>query len=89
MLGLWYYFIIHYLIYRENNPIAMATRIATRFVSRRFSSSGKVLSEEEKAAENIYIKVIEEAPYFIFERRGCYQGAEGIMYMFMLFLSLV
>ena len=28
-----------------------------RYVSRRFSSSGKVLSEEEKAAENVYIKV--------------------------------
>ncbi|KAJ6847761.1 hypothetical protein M6B38_275930 [Iris pallida] len=26
-------------------------------VSRRFSSSGKVLAEEEKAAENVYIKV--------------------------------
>lgn len=35
----------------------MATRIAARYVSRRLSSSGKMLSEEEKAAENIYIKV--------------------------------
>ncbi|KAJ9541242.1 hypothetical protein OSB04_027748 [Centaurea solstitialis] len=34
----------------------MATRQAVRYVSRRFSSSGKILSEEEKAAENIYIK---------------------------------
>ncbi|CAH8361277.1 unnamed protein product [Eruca vesicaria subsp. sativa] len=33
----------------------MATRSAMRFVSRRFSS-GKVLSEEEKAAENVFIK---------------------------------
>lgn len=39
----------------------MATRMAARFVSRtrRFysSGSGKILSEEEKAAENVYIKV--------------------------------
>ncbi|TQD76046.1 hypothetical protein C1H46_038415 [Malus baccata] len=34
----------------------MASRMAARFVPRRFSSSGKVLSEEEKAAENVYIK---------------------------------
>jgi hypothetical protein len=39
----------------------MATRIgsaARRLAFRRFSSGGKVLSEEEKAAENVYIKVI-------------------------------
>lgn len=36
----------------------MASRMAARFVSRRFSSSGKILSEEEKAAENVYIKAI-------------------------------
>jgi hypothetical protein len=35
----------------------MASRLAARFVSRRMSSSGKILSEEEKAAENVYIKV--------------------------------
>lgn len=35
----------------------MAIRIAARYISRRLSSSGKVLSEEEKAAENVYIKV--------------------------------
>ncbi|CAA2960820.1 Hypothetical predicted protein [Olea europaea subsp. europaea] len=34
----------------------MATRTAMRYVSRRLSSSGRVLSEEEKAAENVYIK---------------------------------
>ncbi|XP_004293064.1 PREDICTED: uncharacterized protein At2g27730, mitochondrial-like [Fragaria vesca subsp. vesca] len=27
-----------------------------RFFSRRMSSSGKILSEEERAAENVYIK---------------------------------
>ncbi|KAG5578026.1 hypothetical protein H5410_058160, partial [Solanum commersonii] len=36
--------------------IEMAARNAFRYVSRRLSSSGKVLSEEEKAAENVYIK---------------------------------
>lgn len=41
---------------------AMATRGAARYVFRRFSSGGKVLSEEEKAAENVYIKVIAKIP---------------------------
>lgn len=36
----------------------MATRVAARYISRRLSSSGKILSEEEKAAENVYIKVV-------------------------------
>lgn len=36
----------------------MSSRVLARFVSRRFSSNGKILSEEEKAAENVYIKVI-------------------------------
>ena len=38
----------------------MATRVAARFAPRRLFSngSGRVLSEEEKAAENVYIKVI-------------------------------
>lgn len=36
----------------------MAARVAARYVTRRLSSGGKVLSEEEKAAENVYIKVI-------------------------------
>jgi hypothetical protein len=36
----------------------MAARVAARLVQRRFrSSGGKVLGEEEKAAENVYIKV--------------------------------
>ncbi|XP_058196529.1 uncharacterized protein At2g27730, mitochondrial-like [Rhododendron vialii] len=38
----------------------MAMRIAARYVPRRLSSSGKILSEEEKAAENVYIKKIEQ-----------------------------
>lgn len=35
-----------------------AMRAASRFISRRFSSGGRILSEEEKAAENVYIKVL-------------------------------
>ena len=37
--------------------MTMATKVAVRYVARRFSSGGKILGEEEKAAENIYIKV--------------------------------
>ncbi|KAL8217132.1 hypothetical protein R6Q57_023969 [Mikania cordata] len=37
----------------------MATRQFARYVSRRFSTGGKVLGEEEKAAENVYIKKTE------------------------------
>lgn len=45
-------------ISRGYRVVAMATRIAVRYVSRRLSSSGKILSEEERAAENVYIKVL-------------------------------
>ncbi|KAK4772394.1 hypothetical protein SAY86_014169 [Trapa natans] len=38
----------------------MTMRIAARYVSHRLSSSGKVLSEEEKALENVYIKKMEK-----------------------------
>ncbi|URE03245.1 hypothetical protein MUK42_22643 [Musa troglodytarum] len=38
----------------------MAARIAARYVARRLSTGGKVLSEEEKAAENVYIKKMEK-----------------------------
>ncbi|KAH0470879.1 hypothetical protein IEQ34_000602 [Dendrobium chrysotoxum] len=34
----------------------MALRLTSRYLVRRLSSSGKILSEEEKAAENVYIK---------------------------------
>ncbi|KAL4192791.1 hypothetical protein AMTRI_Chr06g196080 [Amborella trichopoda] len=34
----------------------MALRSGARYISRRLSSGGKILSEEEKAAENVYIK---------------------------------
>ena len=52
-------FVIIYVFDREflSRQLTMASRMAMRYVSRRFSSSGKVLSEEEKAAENVYIKV--------------------------------
>ncbi|KAG6468662.1 hypothetical protein ZIOFF_073352 [Zingiber officinale] len=36
----------------------MAAKIAARYVARRLSSGGKVLSEEEKAAENVFIKAV-------------------------------
>ncbi|XP_057472524.1 uncharacterized protein At2g27730, mitochondrial [Actinidia eriantha] len=48
----------------------MATRISARYVSRRFSSSGRVLSEEEKAAENVYIKKIEQEKLEKLARKG-------------------
>ncbi|KAE8688731.1 Detected protein of confused Function [Hibiscus syriacus] len=51
--------------------MAMATRMAFRSVSRRFSTgSGKILSEEEKAAENVYIKKIEQEKLEKLTRKG-------------------
>ncbi|KAL0389984.1 UNVERIFIED_CONTAM: putative protein, mitochondrial [Sesamum calycinum] len=47
----------------------MATRIAARYISRRLSS-GKVLSEEEKAAENVYIKKKEQEKLEKLARKG-------------------
>lgn len=43
----------------SKKPTTMATRVAARYASRRLFSSGtgKVLGEEEKAAENAYFKV--------------------------------
>lgn len=48
----------------------MASRVAARYISRRFSSGGKVLSEEEKAAENIYIKKMEKEKLEKVARQG-------------------
>ncbi|KAG6678834.1 hypothetical protein I3842_14G101900 [Carya illinoinensis] len=48
----------------------MAMRMAARFVSRRFSSGGKILSEEEKAAENVYIKKLEQEKLEKLARKG-------------------
>jgi hypothetical protein len=46
----------------------MAGRVGMRHVARRFfSSGGKVLSEEEKAAENVYIKVLFDFLFFSFD----------------------
>ncbi|XP_038895664.1 uncharacterized protein At2g27730, mitochondrial-like [Benincasa hispida] len=47
-----------------------AARTAARIFSRRFSSSGKILSEEEKAAENVYIKKIEQEKLEKLARKG-------------------
>ncbi|CAH2060438.1 unnamed protein product [Thlaspi arvense] len=49
--------------------ITMATRNAIRVVARRFSS-GKVLSEEEKAAENVFIKKMEQEKLEKIARQG-------------------
>ncbi|XWS52836.1 hypothetical protein CRYUN_Cryun11dG0106400 [Craigia yunnanensis] len=48
----------------------MATRMAARYISRRFSSGGKILSEEEKAAENVYIKKTEQEKLEKLARKG-------------------
>ncbi|CAH9079538.1 unnamed protein product [Cuscuta europaea] len=48
----------------------MAARNALRFVSRRFSSSGKVLGKEEQAAENVYIKKMEQEKLDKLARKG-------------------
>ncbi|KAJ8768145.1 hypothetical protein K2173_021085 [Erythroxylum novogranatense] len=48
----------------------MAARSMTRLVSRRFSSNGRVLSEEEKAAENVYIKKVEQEKLEKLARKG-------------------
>ncbi|KAL2485583.1 Uncharacterized protein Adt_30339 [Abeliophyllum distichum] len=54
----------------ENSGVSMATRTAMRYVSRRLSSSGRVLSEEEKAAENVYIKKKEQEKLEKLAREG-------------------
>ncbi|GAB4824693.1 hypothetical protein Ancab_007558 [Ancistrocladus abbreviatus] len=52
----------------------MATRFAARYISRRLSSGGKVLSEEEKAAENVYIKKVEQEKLEKLARKGPQPG---------------
>ncbi|ONK57142.1 uncharacterized protein A4U43_C10F17040 [Asparagus officinalis] len=47
-----------------------ARRIAARYISRRLSSSGKILSEEEKAAENVFIKKTEQEKLEKLARKG-------------------
>ncbi|KAI4373594.1 hypothetical protein MLD38_011705 [Melastoma candidum] len=54
---------------------AMATRIAARYACRRLSSSGKILSEEEKAAENVYIKKMEKEKLEKLARKGPNEAA--------------
>ncbi|XP_022730539.1 uncharacterized protein At2g27730, mitochondrial-like [Durio zibethinus] len=48
----------------------MATRMAVRYIPRRFSSGGRILSEEEKAAENVYIKKTEQEKLEKLARKG-------------------
>ncbi|EPS58845.1 hypothetical protein M569_15968, partial [Genlisea aurea] len=53
----------------------MASRIAIRYIiSRRLSTGGKVLSEEEKAAENVYIKKMEQERLEKLARKGPKSG---------------
>ncbi|WOL17732.1 hypothetical protein Cni_G26525 [Canna indica] len=54
----------------------MAARIAARYISRRLSSGGKVLSEEEKAAENVFIKKMEQEKLEKMGRKGPNSGVE-------------
>ncbi|CAL1367195.1 unnamed protein product [Linum trigynum] len=50
---------------------------AMRFISRRFSSGGKVLGEEEKAAENVYIKKKEQEKLEKLARKGPSPGEKA------------
>ncbi|NP_001143479.1 uncharacterized protein LOC100276151 [Zea mays] len=55
----------------------MATRAASRFLQRRLlSSGGKVLSEEEKAAEKVYIKKMEQEKLEKLARKGPSSGEQ-------------
>ncbi|XP_072978312.1 uncharacterized protein At2g27730, mitochondrial [Typha angustifolia] len=54
----------------------MAARIAARYVARRLSTGGKVLSEEEKAAENVYIKKMEQEKLAKLARKGPKPGEQ-------------
>ncbi|KAL9268984.1 hypothetical protein AKJ16_DCAP23041 [Drosera capensis] len=54
----------------ETNTTTMATRIAARYITRRLSTGGKVLNEEEKAAENVYIKKMEQEKLAKAARKG-------------------
>ncbi|KAK9727011.1 hypothetical protein RND81_05G251900 [Saponaria officinalis] len=55
----------------------MAGRAAFRQISRRFSGSGKILSEEEKAAENVYIKKMEKEKLEKAARQGLKPAETG------------
>ncbi|KAJ3681554.1 hypothetical protein LUZ60_016043 [Juncus effusus] len=56
----------------------MAGRLGMRQVARRFfSSGGKVLSEEEKAAENVYIKKMEREKLEKLARKGPKEAGEA------------
>ncbi|TYG67576.1 hypothetical protein ES288_D05G087100v1 [Gossypium darwinii] len=50
----------------------MATRMGFRYVSRRFltSGTGKILSEEERATENVFIKKMEQERLEKLARKG-------------------
>ncbi|XP_037428588.1 uncharacterized protein At2g27730, mitochondrial-like isoform X2 [Triticum dicoccoides] len=52
-------------------------RAAARFVQTRLRSSGKVLSEEERAAENVYIKKMEQEKREKLARKGPSTGEQA------------
>ncbi|XP_020176196.1 uncharacterized protein At2g27730, mitochondrial [Aegilops tauschii subsp. strangulata] len=52
-------------------------RAAARFVQTRLRSSGKVLSEEERAAENVYIKKMEQEKREKLARKGPSAGEQA------------
>ena len=52
-------------------------RAAARFVQSRLRSSGKVLSEEERAAENVYIKKMEQEKREKLARKGPSTGEQA------------
>ena len=52
-------------------------RAAARFVQARLRSSGKVLSEEERAAENVYIKKMEQEKREKLARKGPSTGEQA------------
>ncbi|KAI4334222.1 hypothetical protein L6164_018938 [Bauhinia variegata] len=56
----------------NRNLPTMAARSVSRYASRRLfsSGSGRVLSEEEKAAENVYIKKTEQEKLEKLARKG-------------------
>ncbi|XP_010926877.1 uncharacterized protein At2g27730, mitochondrial [Elaeis guineensis] len=56
----------------------MAARIAARYGTRRLSSGGKVLNEEEKAAENVYIKKMEQEKLEKLARKGPKPGEQPV-----------
>ncbi|KAM0899479.1 hypothetical protein ACQ4PT_021330 [Festuca glaucescens] len=54
------------------------SRTPARFVQSRFRSGGKVLGEEEKAAETVYIKKMEQEKLQKLARKGPSTGEQAL-----------